>query len=359
MAKALTEYKLNRILRDYILELTISGEYIPEWLFDARFLYDEYLNDCVAQLNAETNCIVYGKNTSTHAILHELEHLRSRHNELVKGYDDELEKIVYFYFVGYRTSGGNGLFLEEALNELSARKMQMRMFGGSKKSRIRLLNEYKAEKYYNFEIYMTFGLCSLLGLKVDDVTKLKFTRDTTGQDSLRQIVDFMAGDERYWIRLQEPLDDYEMAKRMPMSLESRRDMQKERLFEYYKLAYGLIVLAHNRKIISTAEAGRAIYLFEEYGKKAGSYFKYAEAMRQKAKVRVMSRDKSIEKLFANSERCVVQSEDKKQFAVILPRGSNTVPFKVAKAFFESRGKIFAKTDKYELLQEDMYGLEIL
>lgn len=356
MAKTLTDHKLHKLLRDYILELSGSGQYVPEWLFDARFYFDPDLNDCFAQLDPESNCVVYGKGTTVHAILHELEHLRSRHKEMVKGYDEERERFVYFYFVGYRTSGINGLFLEEALNELSARKIEMKMFGTSKKAQMRLVNEYKTNKYYTFEIFMTLGLCSLLGIKVEDVKNLKFAGDASGQESLSQLVGFMAGDDKYWLRMQESLDDFEMSKRLPLTFGTRSEMQREKLYEYYKLAYRLIVNAYNRKIISSAEAGRAVYLFEEYSKKAGEYCKHAESMRQKAKTTVTNQNKSAEKLFLNSERCVIRKEDEKQYAIILPRGSNVVPGRVSKAILDGVGRVFVKTDRYELLEENMYGL---
>ena len=356
MTKVLTENRLNKLLRDYILELSSSGEYVPEWIFDAQFCYDERLNDCVAQVIPETNTIVYGDGTTVHAILHELEHLRSRHKDFVRGYDDELERFVNFYFVGYRTSGGTGLFLEEALDELSARMVEMKMFGTSKKERARLISEYKTHKYYNFEIYMTLGLCSLLGINVEDVRKLKYTGDTAGQDSIKKLVGYMAGDERYWHVFQEKLDDYEVAKRLQVPLETRRAVQKERLYDYYKLAYALIVRAHTQKMISAEDAGRAIYLFEEYSKKAGEYCDFAESARTRAKESLVYQNKSVAKLFANSERCIVQQEDEKNYAVVPPRGSTVLPVRVAKVFFESVGKSSKKTSKYELLQENMYGL---
>ena len=336
--------------------LSNSGERIPEWLFDVRFSCEKVLPYCFAELDPESNVIVYGKGATRHAILHELEHLRSRHNELVKGYSEEFEKFVYFYFVGFRTSGANGLFLEEAFNELSARKTEMAMFGETKKQQFRLINEYKTQNYYNFEIYTVLALCSLLGVKVEDVRRMKFSGDTTGQDALAELIEILTTDAGYWKRMQEKLDDYEMVKRLPVFGETRKEMQQESLAEYYKLAYGLIVRAYHNKSMSADEVARAIYLFEAYSKKAGQYCKFAETARENARRIMVMRNKHNEKLFTNSERCVVKKEDEKNYAVIMPKGSTMVSNKVVKKIIDNVGGAFSKTDKYEMVQESIYGL---
>lgn len=356
VAKLLNEHSLNKLLREYILYLSNSGERIPEWIFDVCFSYEKALSYCFAELNAESNMIVYGKGATRHAILHELEHLRSRHNELVKGYDEEFERFVNFYFIGFRTSGSNGLFLEEAFNELSARKTEMAMFGETKKQQLRLVNEYKMQHYYNFEIYTVIALCALLGVKVEDVRKMKFSGDVTGQVALAELVEILTGDAEYWKRMQEKLDDFELLKRLPVFGETRKEMQQESLAEYYKLAYGLIVRAYHNKSMSADEVARAIYLFEAYSKKAGQYCKFSETARENARRIMMMRNKHNEKLFANSERCVVKKEDEKSYAVIMPKGSTMVSNRVVKKIIDNVGGVFSKPDKYEMVEESIYGL---
>lgn len=356
MSKIFNESNLNKLLRDYIDAISNSGEYVPEWIFDVNFFYDKTMNDCFAQLDAEKNVITYGRGATTHAILHELEHLRSRHKELVKGYDEEFERIIHFYFVGFRTSGANGLFLEEALNELSSRKLEMLMFGNTQKQRSRLISEYKTQSYYNFEIYMTLALCSLLGVKVEDVRKMKYSGDTTGQVTLSELIEILTGDSKYWIMMQENLDDYELLKRLPVYGDTKKQMQRECLSEYYKKAYTMIVRAYQNKTMSASEVARAIYLFEEYSKKAGQYCKFSESARENAKRVIEMRNKHNAKLFATSERCVVQKEDEKSFAVIMPRGSNVVSNRVAQKILGTVGGTFSKSVKYEMLEEEIYGL---
>ena len=71
---------------------------------------------------------------------------------------------------------------------------------------------------------------------------------------------------------------------------------------------------------------------------------------------MMMRNKHNEKLFANSERCVVKKEDEKSYAVIMPKGSTMVSNRVVKKIIDNVGGVFSKPDKYEMVEESIYGL---
>ncbi len=261
----------NLLLKKYLLTLRDSGEFIPAWLEKVNFVEDKNLAQGYAYASAEANCIYYRPDATEHAIVHELDHLRSRHKEYVIGYDEEFEKNVAFYFVGYRLGGFTGTFIEEGFNELSSRRVYLKMLKNEPEKRKATAIEYRDQKYYNFEMFTCIGLCALLGAKVDELYNLKFSGDTLGQDTIKNIVAELTGKIGYWNEMQNNLDAYQIAKRMIVGKKDREKFQKEHMQKYYNNAYGLLFLALENGKISKEDFKKRLRLFEFYTRRSGEY----------------------------------------------------------------------------------------
>lgn len=261
----------NLILKNYLLTLRESGVFIPAWLKKVDFVEDKNLTQGYAYASAEANCIYYRPDATEHAIVHELDHLRSRHNNYVIGYDEEFEKNVKFYFVGFRLGGFTGTFIEEGFNELSSRRVYLKMLKNEPEKRKATAIEYRDQKYYNFEMFTCIGLCALLGANVDELSNLKFSGDTLGQDTIKKVVAELTGKPGYWDEMQSNLDAYQIAKRMIVGKKDRDKFQKEHMQKYYNNAYQLLFLALENGNISKEDFKKRLRLFEFYTRRSGEY----------------------------------------------------------------------------------------
>ena len=271
MSKENNKINTKLLLRKYIKTLQMMGEKVPEWINDVIFVLDETILSGYAYASAESNCVYYKSEASEHAIVHELDHLRSRHNSTVVGFDEEFEKFVEFYFVGFRLGGYTGSFLEEGFNELTSRKTYLTMIAGDAEKKKETFSEYKNRKYYNFEMFTCIALCALLGMNVEQVSKTKFSGDTLGQDTIKSIVTEMSGNAGLWNEMQDYLDSYLMAKRVIIGKKECEDYQKENMQKYYNKAYQLLFAALDSGKISKDEFKKRLRLFEFYTKRSAQY----------------------------------------------------------------------------------------
>lgn len=270
---------VDKTYQEYLNTLIQCGEKIPNWMFFVDFIYDERSSVYVVP---EKNAVVYGKRATEHSIFHELEHLRSRHNEIAVGYDEEFEKYVNFYFVGFRQGGCDGLFLEEGFNELSARYWFLKAKENDHKAKQSAIEEYKKRNYYAFEIYTCIGLCLILGLNVDEIRNSKYSGDSTCQNIIKNRVTYLTGDDKYWENMQQCLDSFEYAKRME-GFEASSSVRLNSLNGYYDLAYRLLFLALERKKIKTPEFNRRMMLFDKYASKSMKFFTEGKYIAEKCK----------------------------------------------------------------------------
>ena len=250
--------------KKYIECLKSLDEFIPSWLLDVDFQHSNEI-DGTSMLLPEHNIIVYSDKASEHAIIHEFEHLRSRHNNLSVGWDDEFEKNVYFYFIGFREYGANGLFLEEGFNEIASRRIYLKMLEMSKKSKQQAFSEYKHYKYYTHEMLTCIALCMALGENIDFFLKLKTTGNTAGQDAIAGKINMITGKPSYWKQMQSYLDDYELAKRViPNGHTEKQKYLAEYMQNYYTMVYDMLFNAFQNGNISRESLIRRMELFECY-----------------------------------------------------------------------------------------------
>jgi len=265
---------INKLYQDYINTLFQHGEFVPGWMFFVKFVYGDNER---TYADPENNKIYYGKNATPHSIIHELEHLRARHEEPVLGFNEEFEKYVSFYYVGFRKGGCEGLFLEEAFNELSARYWYLKLLGDDVEKRKQALEEYRNEHYYEFEIYTCIGLCLILGLNVDETRRSRNLNDTSCQEIIQNRVTELTGDEKYWSRMQMHLDCFEYLKRIESPITNCNNLKKETLEQYYEMAYKLLYVAFENKKISVSELNSRIEVLDRCAMKSARYF--AEGMK--------------------------------------------------------------------------------
>ena len=259
------------LLEKYISTLIAMGEFVPAWIYEVDFVEEERIVNGYAYASAEHNCIYYKPEATEHALVHELDHLRSRHNNHVVGFDEEFERFVEFYFVGFRLGGFTGTFLEEGLNELSSRRVYLNMISNNVENRRKAFLEYRSKNYYNFEMFTSMGLCALLGLNVEELSKMKFSGDTLGQDTIKSIVADLTGRATFWNEMQDGLDSYEMAKRTIIGKKESEDFQKDSIKNYYSMAYKLLFVALENGKISKEEFKKRLRLFEFYTKRSAEY----------------------------------------------------------------------------------------
>ena len=271
MKEKITKLDVDKVLALYLSTLRQMGEHIPKWLKDVNFVEFKELTGACATASAESNTIYYRPDASAHAIFHELEHLRSRHKESVVGFDDLFERNVDFFFIGYHLGGFEGMFIEEGLNELSARKLYLKAIAGNETEKRKAFDEYKENKYYHLEMFTCISLAYLIGVNVDDLRRMKFSGDMTGSNFLREKVNALAGDSTYWRRMQEYLDGFEIAKRVYVDEKSKNEYKRESLTGYYGMAYNLLFTALERNKITIDEFRKRMQLFENYYAKSAKY----------------------------------------------------------------------------------------
>lgn len=258
----------DKLLQGYLTCLKDMNEYIPSWIEQVSFSYGQIFEDATSTVIPEHNVILYGSNATEHSIVHELEHLRSRHNEISVGWDEDFEKNVPFYFVGFREYGVTGLFLEEGLNEISARKIYLKMISNKKELKENAKNEYKINGYYNFEMLSCLALCALIGEDIGTLLDLKFSGDSSGQGFIAQKMALETGNDRYWGFMQMYLDDYEFSKRLPIDKVTRNKVAKHNMHCYFDYAYKYLYHAVSKGSISKEELVERMKLFEFYTDKA-------------------------------------------------------------------------------------------
>ena len=258
----------QELLKKYISTLKEMGKFVPAWIYDVEFVEEDVIVNGYAYASAENNKIYYKSDATEHALVHELDHLRSRHETFVTGYDEDFERFVEFYFVGFRLGGFTGAFIEEGFNELSSRNIYLRMLKNEPEKRRAVFLEYNDRQYYNFEMFTSIAICSLLGLKVEELSSLKFSGNTSGQEAIKLITTYLTNDANYWSEMQSNLDSYIMAKRMCVSKDEKERWQKENMQNYYNSAYMLLFKALEYDKISKEEFKTRLRLFEFYTRRA-------------------------------------------------------------------------------------------
>lgn len=261
---------IEEVFNTYINTLQELGEEIPDWVSSVRFFYDENLSNAVAYVDADNNSITFGDHATLHAIFHELEHIRSRHRKTSVGLDDDYNKVEY-YNVGFTDNGFTGVFLEEGFNELFARKLSIRACQGDFEKLSALYKEFETNKYYNFEMYVCFSICSLLNIKISDMHQMKFTGDATCQKFLNQKFEELTQIPNAWKDLQAELDLYEYAKKSIKDTKFAEVYKKEHLAKYAMYSYNLLFRALQNKTISPDECLKRLRRFDYYIKRSSTY----------------------------------------------------------------------------------------
>ena len=265
--------EIFNVLELYLQTLKESGEDIPDWVSSVRFCYDENLDNAAAYVDADDNSIVFGPYATPHAIFHELEHIRSRHKKRCIGLDEEFNQVEY-YNVGFSNSGFNGVFLEEGFNELAARKLSIRACKNDSEKLTQLYKEFRENKYYNFEMYICFSICSLLNIKVSNIYKMKFSGDSSSQEFLDKKFEEISNNPNAWKDLQAKLDLYEYAKKSLKGDDFATSYKKLQLFGYAEQAYDILFKALENHAISSNECIKRLRQFDYYLKKSQNFINF-------------------------------------------------------------------------------------
>lgn len=361
MKKQVDKLDIDKIKASYFETLMETEESVPYWMSDVIFVENNNLRGAVAMANAEGNSVEFRSDATPHAIFHELEHLRSRHKESVVGFDDELEKPIRFYFIGYHQGGFDGIFLEEGFNELAARKLYLKSLKGDDEARRLAFDEYYLNKYYEFEMYTVIGLSCLLGMSAEQLRNLKYTGDCSGQEFIKNRVSELSGDSTLWTRMQYCLDGYEIAKRTIIDEKSKSEFKKESIVDYYNLAYELLFKALENKKITKEEFKKRLHYFESYFlKTTGMLIGVKEAVEHKKDSNLIKYRSSLLKnhvlTFAKNSRPEVFSFGDSMVKTNIKEVSPMVLMPSAKKLIFSRFRKRRERTLENVFEESKYGL---